>query len=692
MNTTEANAVQNDLSALVKRAELLQIKQNLDLQFKKNMAFFKVRNNDMYCKYANFTPTKQNLYLDIDNNINLVNIPSKKPAYNESADTFAKKQVEHFIENPTRVRLGFKATNLALANEELIHPKFTNNAIDEYNELSLEKHYDPSNPKGLIIVIGCGLGLQIKQLVENYDIRNILLFDRDEDSFYASLYIVDWENIVTTLEEREGRLILNIGETCENAIYKTRFLPYSIGLYNMTTSFLFEHTLSNENKLFRDTFIKESGYIGSYLGFFDDEQISFAHSINCINNNVPVFLPKSQQKNETLPPVFLIGNGPSLDGMVDLIKSYQDHVILISCGTSLSSLESLGITPDFHIEMERNYSNAQILSMSNSTEYLKSITLLCLNTVSPALRDLFKESYIALKPNDIGAAIYKEHISDDIYFELPLCNPTVTNCGLAYAVTMGFKDIYLLGVDFGMKSKKQHHSKHSFWSNFFKEEQKNNLTTILDNSYSKNQYEIPANFGGTVKTQFDLDSSRKNIELLISRFDDRRYYNPNDGALIKGTKTITKESIKIAKNSFNKKELKGNLISKYFQKLSISSLSKNDAQKKYLWIIQRAKNGLLLPEKCSNLAALHRELRRIFKNIDSIEKIHNISALLLKGSIQTHSGMLTYYCEMAKTPEEFQRCYKIGKKNYNALINKALDLMKEDPLRLDNTLALKEKK
>ncbi len=87
------------------------------------------------------------------------------------------------------------------------------------------------------------------------------------------------------------------------------------------------------------------------LGFFDDEQIGFAHTFHNINAGYAFF--SHGAATESLPPVLLVGNGPSLDSHVNFIRQHQADSIIISCGTALSSLAKVGIKPDFHVEMER---------------------------------------------------------------------------------------------------------------------------------------------------------------------------------------------------------------------------------------------------------------------------------------------------------------------------------------------------
>src|SRR5690606_10036454 len=70
-------------------------------------------------------------------------------------------------------------------------------------------------------------------------------------------------------------------------------------------------------------------------------------------------------------PVFIVGNGPSLDQCFDYLHQYKDQVVIISCGTALKALHKHGIKPDFHAELEQNRATYEWVSQVDDPEYLK---------------------------------------------------------------------------------------------------------------------------------------------------------------------------------------------------------------------------------------------------------------------------------------------------------------------------------
>ena len=118
----------------------------------------------------------------------------------------------------------------------------------------------------------------------------------------------------------------------------------------------------------------------------------------------------------------------------------------MSCGSALTALYAVGIKPDLHVEQERIFAIAQMLSLGTDLAFTQDIALLMLNNVPPAVSERFSQAYVGIKPNDLGAAILEKRVPKKDFLELLYCNPTVTNCGLAFALALGFDQLYLVGT------------------------------------------------------------------------------------------------------------------------------------------------------------------------------------------------------------------------------------------------------
>ena len=136
-------------------------------------------------------------------------------------------------------------------------------------------------------------------------------------------------------------------------------------------------------------------------GFFDDALIGIAQGLKS--------LPKTKiahyQGRDALPkwvsniPVFILGNGPSLDQGIELLKEVRDQVLLICCGSTINTLKKLGVTPDIHVDIERLKQTVDKFQFLDQ-DYLDKIWGLSVNVMHPGLFDCFKRSGMAMKPGE----------------------------------------------------------------------------------------------------------------------------------------------------------------------------------------------------------------------------------------------------------------------------------------------------
>ena len=126
-----------------------------------------------------------------------------------------------------------------------------------------------------------------------------------------------------------------------------------------------------------------------------------SHSHANLLNQRPLLLRKHQGKNTWADvPVFIIGNGPSLDTAIEKIKKCESDAIIMSCGTAITALHKHGIVPDFHFEVERTKSCGDRILQMNDQDYLKKIIFLSVNVMHPSVFSYFKQSYMAMKPGE----------------------------------------------------------------------------------------------------------------------------------------------------------------------------------------------------------------------------------------------------------------------------------------------------
>lgn len=678
----------DQLQELLRQAELQNLQLQLELRFKKNMAIFKEAAPEIYHQFIHYEPKELRLLYTDDGHLNLVNYTlNNKPVYPGDPKAFIEQQVKDFIALPSISSVNFAKTKIM--NDAHIHAPLINHLIDSYTPFQESIKVNCNQPIGMFLMTGVGLGYQLPQLLEKLDIYTLCIFDPHKDSFYASLHTIDWGEIIQYFLRPFRMIKLLVGMETQDAMAELRLLTDRIGLHNVVFTFIYRHFGSSKEEEFIKTYTKEFHLNATGTGFFDDEQVSFAHTIANLNNQTPIFLHQSS-KTTPLPPLLLVGNGPSLDKHIEFLQRNRPNAIVMSCGTALSSLSKRKIKPDFHVEMERNIDVKDWLEVGTAAEDREGVTLLCLNTCAPDVIKMFSDACIAKKPNDCG-----EIIIDDLVQQtcqgiairaLPLCNPTVTNAGLSFALAMGFTEIYLVGVDLGMSPEGDHHSTLSPYHALAAKTQIKDLSPLEN---TKTNYFIKGNFVDQVSTSVFLDSTRVNMQILLTYYERTKgsikVYNSNNGALIKGTIPTPLADIK----DFSYLNDKSAIIEQLKQTHFIRPKESNSIQKsqvnQYLRNYFDVRKQIGLPKKIADRKAFYERITEIFNIIRQQRDINSVTTMLLRGSMHGYFTLMLRACLFQKSQHDYERAYEIGRKAYMTFLKQCYAIMESTPLKLDDT-------
>ncbi|MCF4009081.1 motility associated factor glycosyltransferase family protein [Rheinheimera sp. UJ63] len=394
-----------------------------------------------------------------------------------------------------------------------------------------------------LIILGVGLGRHIELLLEQHSIKNLFIFEPNIDFFYASLFVTDWAALFNKAAATEQRFYFNIGGSGEEYFTDIMSQYYQTGAYGLANSLVFNSFLTPGMKLSLQKLQSQLKIIVAMGENFDHVRYGVAHTYHSFSQNHGLLLRQPYRESDiaTLDlPVIIVGNGPSLDKSYQYIKEQRDNLIVISCGTALRSLYKLGITPDFHAEIEQNRATVGWISQVKDPKWLKSISLLSINGVHPETAALFKKVYLALKTGESSTSLFSTALEQHRLkpVELNYCYPTVSNLVLDLFTELGFKQIYLFGVDLGYVDPNNHHSK---FSAYYRENDGSSLQQVSDFDYN---LVIKGNFRDVVQTKPEFDFSRSIMELRIaSAAKDRQFFNCSDGAFIKGAYPLLPENI-----------------------------------------------------------------------------------------------------------------------------------------------------
>ncbi|MEI8624043.1 DUF115 domain-containing protein [Pseudoalteromonas sp. B137] len=555
------NTENNELKKMVLRATLLA-----------NMTLLKEKMPTLYDFFKNYHPTNTGVVIDDNGDENLYN--NSQFVYKEPPQSLAKKQVTKFLEKPAyySYEIGHQSDeDIAFKHAALLKSIYNVRSNNTDNKIS-----NPANESQLDFVcfLGGGLGYQIEVLLSMKSVPNVFLFEPNKDSFYALLHCIELRPLFEKCTSKGGRFSIRVGGDEHNVVNEISSFLFQQGHFNMSVMYFFKHYDSPLMTKIVEK-IKVAGHsMHAGWGFFEDEIIGLSHTLANLNAKFPILKKPSLFKNPLQDsPVFVVANGPSLDLAIDFLKENQENVIIISCGTALKALLVNKIVPDIHVEMERL---AGLLDWVNVVERtndltvkLKDLNIVALNTVYDEVLKRFKTAYLLPKVSDCGGSFIRGLDMKAQYTYPEYINPTVSNTSLAIADKLGFKDVYLVGMDFGFVSLDNHHSKHSiYFDSDFKHKE-------LMKKLMKGDMYVKGNFRDRVLTTYTFDSSKLNIELLLEENKHIHAFNTSDGAFISNTIPMKIADIEINEKINNKKEKITKLLKKA-SSLDITQLSEID--------------------------------------------------------------------------------------------------------------------
>ena len=679
----EDNETGFDIQAMLRRAEIIGIRLQTEARFNRNVAAFKAYMPKVHDLFVNYKPKELRLEYSEEGYLHLINYQSaNKPVYPENPEAFAQRQFEMFCATPTTTGLSFMKSKVT--NKELIHDPIMNAWLDAVEPLSGTRKISVDAPIGFMLVTGIGLGYHIEKISRELDVKYLCIFDPQLDSMYASLHTIDWVPILEKYCTKGRQIYMYLDVEPAIAMHDLRNVREKIGVHNFMTSFIYWHLSNPQAQAFVELYCRNYIMQGQGLGFFDDEQHGFAHTIHNITAGYAFF--SHGAAIESLPPVLLIGNGPSLDSHIDFIRQHQAESIIISCGTALSSLAKVGIKPDFHVEMERSSITPYYIKAGTSDEYRRDIPLLAVNTAAPNMTALFDEVCLALIPNDAGIILINDTFKNHGLQPLEASNPTVTNAGLAFVLSMGFTEVLLIGVDLGQKTAASHHSSLSIYH----EMEKRSKGKIKASGEELEQSLIPGNFGGEVYANWILSLSRNMMELLLSRPNpvgrEHVVYNLNDGALISGAIPARYSDLNAFTPLADKPAIISAIKSRNFKHLEKATLSAKAVDEQYLQSFRALKQSLMLPKKINTVDELHGIMNRIYGALDEASRHSPLASQLLRGTIGTALGMMAENLFYLRDKHLFKKHYETNRRFYMQLIKGAFGKMATDPLSPDNSV------
>lgn len=537
---------------------------------------------DVYNIFKDYSEKRYYLIYDKDGNVNLFDKEKGRLLYSNNPFLDAVSELDSYVTSPSfrPYIMGCKesedekkiipvhhklTTSLGALQYECISHAFGNriNLKDEGADgLSLIDFGVLPDVINSFVVFSTGVGFDIEKLYFSRKIENLFIVENCFDSFYASLQLIDWSSIIDDSISNGKKIYFFLSEDVDGLLDDLKgFIP-GFGRHKMAGCYVYSSFFNDSSEEIYNKFksaLDVSIFAG--FGFYDDSRMSVAHSIGNIRNKVPcIKSDKSigKRHGQENIPVFLIGSGPSLDDDIEFIKKNKEKVVILSCGSALKSLYVNGIKPDFHVELERTAHVLHWIKKSSESDdfkkYLSEIIFIGASQVHPDVFSLFGRSGQLPKDTETGSLILHKVLGEKGVPLITRVAPTCVHMGLTVAVLLGFRSLYLFGVDMGYKSYDSHHSKYS-------------LYTELDEGVSaklvasnKDEIEVEPNFDGEAiyaSGFFPMFKHFLDAQIVswVESFSGLlSVYNCSNGAKISGTKGVRSSELSFDDLAFLSKE------------------------------------------------------------------------------------------------------------------------------------------
>lgn len=424
--------------------------EELRERFRDNLNFFKLHLPGLYEKLLP-PPVSYNLLYDAGglNILNLLDGSLLFPCVHGKHQMVEVSQdwASHILNNP---KWHLENNGMALGDLDLKVLPLTHQACQDILDLCpVHKHQQAyclgKNFYPPTAIYGMAGGLFLAFLLEQGAFFHALyLYEEHTDLLRISCYFISYAQLFHATPPKSCAIFIK-ELSCP-------FLKHTFMAKKITHGFLhlefdpYKSDATNKAQHLFHTY-KRSALRG--WGSFEDEMLGFSNSLQNLKQHPRILEPQACQ--HTNLPICVVGNGPSLNGLLDFIKGNQDRMLIFSCGTALKVLKSHNIHVDFQIEIERVAYLKEVLLDAP----LGNTALVCASVINPSALELAKEVYMFMRGGSASGYIFP-------HLAVEYSAPFVGNAGVALACL--FSPILILcGLDCGYLEGQSKHAKGSYY-------------------------------------------------------------------------------------------------------------------------------------------------------------------------------------------------------------------------------------
>lgn len=515
--------------------------QAIQERFQRNLSFFQQNMPDLFKLLKNVR--FERLTLSVDEEKRRWDIfDGQRSLYLGDAEKYIDEEVAAFSEifpdnAPIRTIEPIKTTDYDGPRFFHHHLNQTMQQLD-YQHIDQNHHYLPDFIP-FIVFSNIGSGVHIQRFLESRDCRIVLVVENSPEALLMSLYMTDWYDIIPRYIRTQGGFFnfVIVDSDNDEKVFQGLWneLSHYIPLFP-TMNIFYNHLKSAfHDKVIQRIQTEFKVFITAW-GFYDDEANQLNNALHSLRNLIPV-LPKAighqaiAWANER--PAVIVGAGPSLNQRIDWIKDNRERIFLFSAGTALSVLKHHGIVPDMHVEIESDY--ATVLHLSHTLDEDYQIPLLAgAIQLNPLVFPYAQHSFLYFKDSTALHAMFGQEFAAQLHGMTPTC----TNAATGLAIQLGFKKVFLFGLDFGYQSIQ---TSHATGSVYFDTKAPKHLQDIAAKRSA--QMRTRSIDGETLITEPIYNAARDRVEKMLAVYKQQcTVYNCSTGAHIEHTEVLREQS------------------------------------------------------------------------------------------------------------------------------------------------------
>lgn len=185
------------------------------------------------------------------------------------------------------------------------------------------------------------------------------------------------------------------------------------------------------------------------LGFATDEINQTQQALWNALTQQPLRVLAPQQLAADVP-VVLVASGPSLNDQLAWLREHQQALNLVAAGSALGALLRADIRPAVVVFLERGAEvYADLCDLLAEGLSLEDITVLVSSTIDPRVPALFSQAAFFHRPVAAATGLFP----NDQSATLPVCGPHVINAAIEALLSLGSRELLLVGADFAARQR-----------------------------------------------------------------------------------------------------------------------------------------------------------------------------------------------------------------------------------------------